>query len=339
MAICEKEARFFSVLIPAYNAEKYINQCIDSVLNQSFLDFELLIVDDGSDDATSKICDEYMAVDGRVRVLHCVNSGVSVSRNILLSNARGKYFIFLDADDFWTSKSFLQNIYDVIKREKVDVICWWTQLYNNSDGSVKNENNSINAANYVSSGKEFLRSALTAGMFHWWLWMYAISERLWNDSGFRFNAERKICEDEEVLFKVILQADSVWCMSEYYHCYRIENKQSAMGEITKIHFQDMLKVAQNNIEYVEMSDFIDNMLKKNLVRNFASVYFKLLLRIINVPDFQKEEFLQILAPYRWMLKKSLGSLGFWFNLKVILVIIFGNRIGLSILYLIEKIKN
>ncbi|MCD7783929.1 MAG: glycosyltransferase, partial [Firmicutes bacterium] len=92
-----------SILVPAYNSEKYIGRCIDSILGQEYKNIELIAIDDGSDDKTGQILDEYAASDGRVRVFHRENAGVSASRNLGLDMARGKYIEFSDSDDWLTS--------------------------------------------------------------------------------------------------------------------------------------------------------------------------------------------------------------------------------------------
>ena len=89
----------FSVIIPVYKVEKYISRCIESVLKQSFSDFELLLVNDGSPDKSGIICDEYAKKDQRIKVFHKENGGVSSARNIGIKNACGKYIVFIDSDD------------------------------------------------------------------------------------------------------------------------------------------------------------------------------------------------------------------------------------------------
>lgn len=91
-----------SIIVPIYNAEKYIKRCINSVLNQEYTDFELILADDGSKDASGAICDEYAAKDSRVHVIHKENTGVSDTRNIAISQAVGTYLQFLDSDDWIT---------------------------------------------------------------------------------------------------------------------------------------------------------------------------------------------------------------------------------------------
>ena len=92
-----------SIIIPVYNAEKTIGRCIDSILNQEYNDFELLLVDDGSTDDSGTICDAYAERDGRIQVFHQANAGVSASRNLALDRARGDYLQFLDSDDWITT--------------------------------------------------------------------------------------------------------------------------------------------------------------------------------------------------------------------------------------------
>ncbi len=98
-----------SVIVPVYNAEKYLRRCIDSVLAQTYQDFELLLIDDGSKDSSGAICDEYVAKDARVRVFHKENGGVSSARNVGLDNARGEWITFVDSDD-WISKDYLKEM-------------------------------------------------------------------------------------------------------------------------------------------------------------------------------------------------------------------------------------
>ncbi|MCD8217841.1 MAG: glycosyltransferase [Clostridiales bacterium] len=92
-----------SIIIPVYNTEKYLKRCVDSVLNQTYTDFELILADDGSTDLSGSICDEYAAADSRVRVIHKENSGVSDTRNTAIAQARGTWLQFADSDDWLTS--------------------------------------------------------------------------------------------------------------------------------------------------------------------------------------------------------------------------------------------
>ena len=110
-----------SIIVPVYNTEKYLHRCIDSILAQTFTDFELLLINDGSKDKSGEICDEYLNKDSRVRVYHKENGGVSSARNIGLENALGEWITFVDADD-WIEDSMLEEVTDAAKKNNADLV-------------------------------------------------------------------------------------------------------------------------------------------------------------------------------------------------------------------------
>ena len=97
-----------SVIVPVYNVEPYLRQCVDSILNQTFTDFELLLVDDGSTDRSGAICDEYASLDARVKVFHTTNRGVSAARNLGIDEASAEWITFVDSDD-WVERDYLKS--------------------------------------------------------------------------------------------------------------------------------------------------------------------------------------------------------------------------------------
>lgn len=111
----------FSVIIPVFNAEKYLVNCIESILNQSYENFELLLVNDGSSDNSGYICDTYAEKDKRVKVFHTSNFGVSSARNLGLQNSSGEYILFVDADD-WIEDGYILDFYNSIINYNFDLI-------------------------------------------------------------------------------------------------------------------------------------------------------------------------------------------------------------------------
>lgn len=103
----------FSIIVPVYKVEKYIKKCIESVQAQSFSDYELILVDDGSPDGSPQICDEYAAIDERIIVIHKENGGVVSARNAGIAKAAGQYILFVDADD-WIAEDALQELADIV---------------------------------------------------------------------------------------------------------------------------------------------------------------------------------------------------------------------------------
>ena len=110
-----------TVIVPVYNTEKYLYRCIDSILAQTFTNFELLLIDDGSNDASGQICDEYTTKDNRVRVFHKKNGGVSSARNLGLDNAIGKYIMFVDSDDYMMP-GMLEVMLSALESKKADLV-------------------------------------------------------------------------------------------------------------------------------------------------------------------------------------------------------------------------
>ena len=121
---------FFSVIVPIYNIEKYLSRCIDSVLSQTFADFELILVDDGSPDNCPKICDEYAKKDPRIKVVHKENGGLVSARQAGLSIADGDYIFNLDGDDAITPDALI-SAYQIIKDTKADMVSFSYRIYTN----------------------------------------------------------------------------------------------------------------------------------------------------------------------------------------------------------------
>ena len=109
-----------SVIVPVYNAEKYLHRCVDSILTQTFDNFELLLINDGSNDNSGVICDEYALKDSRVRVFHKENGGVSSARNLGLDNSKGEWIAFCDADDY-ALPTFLSTYDELINIHNADL--------------------------------------------------------------------------------------------------------------------------------------------------------------------------------------------------------------------------
>lgn len=132
-----------SVIVPVYKAEKYLNRCVDSLLAQTFKDFEVLLIDDGSPDKSGEMCDEYARKDSRVRVFHKENGGVSSARQMGIDNARGEYTIHADPDD-WVEPDMLEELYKKAKETGADmVICDYYVNIGNKQKYIKQQPSSL----------------------------------------------------------------------------------------------------------------------------------------------------------------------------------------------------
>ena len=119
----------FSIVIPVYNVQNYLKQCIDSVLNQTYKNYEIILVDDGSTDNSGKMCDSFAKKNNNIKVIHKKNEGLSSARNVGIDNANAEYIIFLDSDDFWIDNNALNKFADILNSEKIDVLVFGVKKY------------------------------------------------------------------------------------------------------------------------------------------------------------------------------------------------------------------
>ncbi|NLO09097.1 MAG: glycosyltransferase family 2 protein [Clostridiales bacterium] len=184
-----------SIIVPIYNAQKYIDVCLDSILKQTYQDFELILVDDGSQDASGRICDLYEKKDERITVYHRDNHGVSASRNFGLAHARGKYVLFIDADDS-IEPNMLKGCIELADENKADLVICSFRYYMRDDNNRMVENSL--ASDFCGSARE---------VFDQWFitlvekeilnppWNKLIKKELLDKRLIQFHEEFSICED------------------------------------------------------------------------------------------------------------------------------------------------
>lgn len=149
-----------SIIVPVYNVEDYLKRCIDSILCQTYLCFELILVNDGSEDYSGKICDSYVELDDRIRVIHKDNGGLSSARNIGIEEARGMYVVFVDSDD-WISQDAIQYLLETIERTNSDIVSATYQL---TDGECKEID--VQYTENLMTRDQAVKNYLLSGMKH-----------------------------------------------------------------------------------------------------------------------------------------------------------------------------
>lgn len=125
-----------SIIVPVYNTEKYISRCLDSIIGQTYHDLEIIVIDDGSVDSSGQICDEYAAVDQRIKVIHQQNKGLAISRLIAISMAQGNYIQFVDSDD-WIEPDMVSKLLNKALAEESDIV-WCSLMIHKPDSLVYN---------------------------------------------------------------------------------------------------------------------------------------------------------------------------------------------------------
>ena len=125
----KKQQELISIIVPVYNVELYLRRCVDSIIEQSYKNLDIILVDDGSTDSCSSICDEYLSIDSRISVIHKKNGGLSDARNHGMPSARGEFITFIDSDD-WVVSDFIEHLYSLILEYKADIsICSFQKTF------------------------------------------------------------------------------------------------------------------------------------------------------------------------------------------------------------------
>lgn len=234
-----------SVIVPVYKAEKFLCQCVDSILSQTFGDLELLLVDDGSPDRSGVMCDEYAAKDSRVRVLHKENGGVSSARNVGLDYAQGEWIAFVDSDD-WVDKDFLSPLEH--DNETVDIIhVGFVKEYPNGE-KVFCEPKPIgvmNAQDFFSMGT-FMSQSVT----------YFCRKRLVDLFGLRFPQGVAYSEDREFIAKCVLSARFVAQIGKTPYFYRANPKSAIYKKRSYDSCLDDLRVMRHVRDFVEKNKIV-----------------------------------------------------------------------------------
>lgn len=134
-----KHERTISLIVPVYNVDKYLNKCIDSLINQTYKDIEIILIDDGSTDKSGEICDNYCKVDERIKVIHKKNGGLSDARNVGIKAAVGENIMFLDSDDYF-STDMVNKMLNKMNEYSADIVaCGYKKVYNDDGNCESNE--------------------------------------------------------------------------------------------------------------------------------------------------------------------------------------------------------
>jgi len=203
-----------SIIIPVYNAEKYLVECVDSVLKQSFSDFELILVNDGSADGSLEICRNYAAADGRVKVIDGKNEGVSAARNKGLSIARGEWIAFVDADDYLLPNAFC-TLYERAKTTEADIVL----------GNAVKLIDGRTTKPLLKLTCETLPNAIS-GIKHFALWGYLMRRSIIQENNIRFIEGLAYSEDRIFIYQMAKYCQTIAYTDEPVYVYRI-NESSA----------------------------------------------------------------------------------------------------------------
>lgn len=205
-----------SIIVPIYNVEKYLNECIQSIVTQTFKDIEVILVNDGSTDSSGLICDLWVQKDERIKVIHKKNGGLSSARNAGIDAAQGKYIIFVDSDDYWIGTDSLAHLYDTAEKFDADVVRGEYIEVNDKGERIKTiAKNKSEYSNKPLDSATFYSKAIDGENFSWLYLFKRVSI-----STLRFDEGRKFQEDIDFNIKYFSTQKKCLYVDRNFYVYR-----------------------------------------------------------------------------------------------------------------------
>ena len=276
-----------SVIIPAYNVEDYIGDCVNSIMNQTFKDLEIICINDGSEDNTLNILRQFESKDDRIIVIDQENNGVGTARNAGLDAATGEYIYFIDSDDFLDSNA-LSELYDIAKENEADLIIFKSQNFNHdpTEPFVEeyNEMEQIPSSfkNKLFSFKDMLEH------------FTKIDVTIWNKF-FKHDLIEDVRFDEDIIFEdnlftvdYFFKANRVYFYDKVLYHRRLR-PNSIITSASRRHVEG-LEVNKRMIKRIKEAGYYDDVKEKLFIKNFTIIIY----RFINIDDEYKEYFFDCL---------------------------------------------
>lgn len=297
-----------TVIVPIYNVEKYLEECILSLVSQTYQNIEILLIDDGSSDGSAKICQKWVDKDIRVKYIYQENSGVGAARNRGLKEARGKYLTFVDADDFLCD-TFSEQLLNILIYKKADIVCCEPKyLYEDGRSEIKGENSLI-IQTWKSTEWEY-----TPPKGRWSVWGALYQRKILN--GLYFMEDLYVAEDAVFFAKAVRNAAVIAYYDAAIYNYRILEVSACHGpfdmkkyteleawkrvveifddgSIAKLSAQaKLVDVCLSMISHCYMDKEFDRIIFKNICRTYR----------LNLPKLIKYYVIKRKNPFKYIVK-------------------------------------
>ncbi|MGG7213279.1 glycosyltransferase family 2 protein [Clostridium nigeriense] len=299
-------SELISVIVPVYNTEKYIRKCIESLLNQTYKRLEIILVDDGSQDRSGEICDEYKSIDERITVIHKKNGGLSDARNVGIKIAKGEYIAFLDSDD-WVDINLYSRLYSILKKYSAEIsICNFKKVFDEDD--ILSSSEKIYNYSNIEALEEIYGENCAQMIVAW--------NKLYKKNIFRglYYPKGKIHEDEFLTPKLLYRANKIVYIEEELIYYR-QTPNSIMNSEFSIRRLDYLEILEERNEFIQ-NNGLTSIEIKSIERQLNSIinyYFKVKSsRIHNKENVSKDLYNKFIKTSNNIPKKLL----FKFKLKI-----------------------
>jgi glycosyltransferase involved in cell wall biosynthesis len=255
-----------SIIVPVYNVERELPRCVDSLINQTYEDTEIILVDDGSTDTSGDICDQYGKQDKRIRVIHKINGGLSDARNAGIAKATGEYFLLIDSDDYIDLDS-CEKFVEIISKTNADVIVANAKQEHGNVIEYMRHTNLQEGQIYSSS--QYIKLAISAREWYAPAWLNAYKTTFFRENKLAY-AKGLLHEDMEMLPRLFLKAETVSYLDKAFYHYVIRSS-SIMGTLNKErNGKHLMKIYAEWMALFQ--NVADKKLRKLLLGNLAKHY-------------------------------------------------------------------
>ena len=285
-----------SFIIPIYNVEKYLSECVESILAQTYSDFEMLLIDDGSPDNCPALCDDWARKDSRIKALHKPNGGLSDARNYGLNHAQGDYVVFVDSDDFWVEKDCLEQLMNVVDAHPECDFIGFNCSYYYLDTKTYKKWVAYNESLSVPTDKNIVICSLVAsGTFPMSACLKIIKRKSLSDMGLRF-IKGTIAEDIPWFIDLLEGSKKCMFVNQYIYAYR----QNVAGSITASgnpkSTSDLFAIVKNEVAKMKNRSIAKD--AKDALYSFLAYEFCILL---TASSRMSKEIRKELMNYKWLL--------------------------------------
>ena len=279
-----------SVIIPVYNVEKYLNQCVESVVNQTYKNIEIILVDDGSKDKSGALCDDWTVKDNRIKVIHKQNSGPAATRNMGTEAATGEWIMYLDSDDWYENDNLIETLLAFADEKGSDIVCFnYRRYFENSrtfsDVLCHAESENVSLA-YLVDNKIFTSSPC----------LKLIKHSIITENNIYFE-EGVLSEDIEFNAKFLLATDKISFCEQCVYIYRAR-ENSITTSISKKHVDDLVYI-------IDKMSHVQN--RADEYNSFLAFQYCTLLINAHIAKADKATFKKIFS-YKWLLQYDSGSI-------------------------------
>ena len=257
--------KLVSIIVPVYNVEKYLDTCVSSIVKQSYVNIEIILVDDGSTDSSSILCDTWKKKDNRIIVIHKSNGGQSEARNVGLLNASGEFVIFIDSDDY-ISSDHVEELVTAITNTKSDIVCARAQAFFDNKSSRVEKKEKRNSSSF--DGNMAIKKMLYEQGVSSSLWVKIYKRALFESIGFPVG---RIYEDLFTVYKLFYRCKKVTIIDKTIYYYRIRI-DSTIGKFDSRKNNDLLIASKEIYEFVN----------KNIPNVISAAEYKLFFSAIEL---------------------------------------------------------